>query len=253
MAKSGVIDEITAHRALEGLPNAWVDLAYGRIGREEALERARSQEPEALAERTMRMLTPPTAAESKARMELLLGRLEPERRARRPWIPGGVAVLAAVAAVALVLIVPREPAERPFDAGYELELSEWVASERGPAEPKVGSDDVWTYRVDRPIAIRLRPGSRVVEPVGVRAFAQSGGRAAIVLPIEPAPVDGGVTDIRGLPRDWGLEPGRWRLTLVVGPPDDLPDELADVRMDEAAPYDVQSVQIEITEPAPDIP
>lgn len=251
MAKSGVIDEITAHRALEGLPHAWVDLAYGRIGSEEALERARSQEPEALAERTARMLTPPSAAESKARMAVLLGRLEPERRARRRWIPGAVAVLAAVAAVALVLVVSREPAERPFDAGYELELSEWVAIERGPAEP--AADDVSTYRVDRPIAIRLRPRSRVVEAIGVRAFAQSGGRAAIVLPIEPLVVGGGVMDIRGLPRDWGLEPGRWRLTVVVGPPDGLPDALSDVRLDEAAPYDVQSTWLEITEPAPDIP
>jgi len=254
MAKSGVIDEITAHRALEGLPEVWADLAQGRIGRAEALEQARQLEPVELAERTARMLTLPTAAESQARLRALLDAheagLRPKPRSRR-WLHGGAVALAAAAAV-LLFVVVREPPERPFDADYGIELFQWVAVERGPS-PETAKGEVWTYRMDRPIEIKLRPGPRVSTVIDVRAFAQRGSEAAIALPIEPVMLGGGVVEIQGLPSDWGLEPGRWRLTLVVGPPDGLPRELANVRTDEAAPYDVQSTWVEIEESAPEIP
>ena len=90
--------------------------------------------------------------------------------------------------------------------------------------------------------------------VDVKVFATRGDREAeIVLPIEPRIRSGGVVEIEGRPQAWGLEPGRWRLTLVVGPTEGLPDALADVRRDADAPYDVQSAWIEIEEPTSEGP
>lgn len=268
MAKSGVIDELTAHRALEGLPGVWMDFAHGRVGRDEAVARAREEEPEALAERTARMLTPPTAEQSRARLQALLTASFPERElASRPvarprrWLPASVAVLAAAAAVLLVLVVPREPSERSFEASYEVVPGRWVAVERGPVErapiehggDPEADDEVWTYRMDRPIELSLRPASRVVEAIDVRAFAARDDGTTIVLPIEPVMKGGGVMEILGRPRQWGLEPGRWRLTLVIGPPDGLPHALAGVRTDEDAPYVVESLWIELEESATEAP
>lgn len=258
MAKSGVIDQITAHRALEGLPGVWADLACGRIGADEALEQARREEPQALAERTARMLTPPTAAAAKARLEALLEHV-PERPAvvplpvarSRRWLPGGVAVLAAAAAV-LLLIIVRGPSQPPFEGEYGLELHRSLAVERGPdAEPT--ASEVWRYRMDRKIEIALRPGHRIALAIDVRAFAQRGDEAPIVLPIEPRMKGGGVVEILGRPEEWGLSPGRWRLTFVVGPASGLPEALADVSQDADAPYDVQSAWIEIEERDPRAP
>lgn len=255
MAKSGVIDQITAHRALEGLPGVWADLACGRIGTAEALEQARQAEPDELALRTARMLTPPTAAQAKARLEALLEHVPeqpvvvplPMARSRR-WLPGGVAVLAAAAAVLLVVMV-RGPSQPPFEGEYAVELHRSLAVERGPdAEP--AASEVWRYRMDRTIEISLRPSHRIAAAIDVRAFAKRGDEAAIALPIEPRMKGGGVVEILGRPGEWGLSPGRWRLTFVVGPASGLPDALADVSQDADAPYDVQSAWIEIEERAP---
>lgn len=257
MAKSGVIDEITAHRAIEALPGVWVDLAHGRVGREDAVARARAEEPEALVERTGRMLTPPTAAQSQARLQALLTACYPEpevasRPVARPrrWLPAGVAVLAAAAAVLLVLVVPRGP--EPFEAGYEVELGRALEVERD-ASPEPSADAIPRYRVDRTLELALRPGHRVVESVAVRAFAVRGDAPAIVLPLEPLDKGGGVLRIQGRPQAWGLGPGRWRLTFVVGPPEGLPDVLADVRTDAEAPYDVTSTWVELEEAASGAP
>jgi hypothetical protein len=248
MAKSGVIEEITAHRALEGLPGVWADLAHGRIGRAEALAGARLLEPEELVERTARMLTPPTAAESKARLEVLLGRLvaEPQAKPRaRRWIPGGVAVLAAAAAVLLVLVVPRE---RSFDAGYELGLDGALVLQRdvdpGP------TDELPRFRIDRPVSWTIRPAHRVTEAIDVRAFAKLAEGHEIPLRITRKITSSGVVEISGTPRAWGLEPGPWQLTFVVGPPDELPDEPSSVRLDAEAPYDVDQGWIQVLPAAP---
>lgn len=254
MAKSGVIDEITAHRALEGLPDVWADLACGRVGPAEALEQARRDEPEALAERTARMLTPPSAAQAKARLDALLEHV-PERsnvvplpvaRSRR-WLPGGVAALAAAAAVLLVLVT-RDPSQPEFEGEYVIELHRGLAVERGPgSEPTAG--EVVHYRMDRTAEIMLKPRHRLATSIEVRAFAQAGDEAAIVLPIEPSMKGGGVVEILGRPDEWGLSPGRWRLTFVVGPASGLPDALADVSADADAPYEALSAWVEIEERA----
>jgi hypothetical protein len=249
MPKPGVIVELAAHRALESLPLAWIDLAHGRIGTGEAIERVRAQEPVALVERTARMLTPPTAAQSQARMKALLeacGLTEPRRPARsRRWAYGSVAALAA-AAVLLLVVVPRQPAPTPFDAGYQLELGRALASERDV--DAATTDQAPRFREDRTIELVLRPGRRVSEALDVRAFAKRGDEAAIVLTLAPRINTAGVVTIMGQPRAWGLGPGRWRLTLVVGPAAALPDAPADVRADPEAPYDVAEAWIEVLPP-----
>lgn len=248
MPKTGVIDELAAHRALERLPEAWVELAYGRIGTDEAIASARSQEPATLVERTARMLTPPTAVQSQARLQVLLAACGPAERPRtarpRRWLFGGVAALAA-AAMMLLLLVPREPPPAPFAAGYELELGRALASERDVAP---GSADVVPqYRMDRTIELVLRPGRRVSERLAVRAFASRGDEPVLVLPIEPHINPAGVVEITGQPRAWGLGPGRWRLTLVVGPAAGLPNAPSDLQRGSDAPYEVEEAWIDVLE------
>lgn len=248
MPKTGVIDELAAHRALERLPEAWVDLAYGRIGPDEAIASIGAHEPAALAERTARMLTPPSTEQSQARLRQLLDACGPStpRPVARPrrWLVGGAAALAA-AAMVLLLLVPREPAPAPFSAGYELELGRALTSERDVVpEP---ADAVKQYRMDRSIELVLRPGRRVAEALEVRAFASRGDEPPRVLPIEPRINPAGVVEIVGQPRAWGLEPGRWRLTLVVGPAAGLPDAPTDLRSDPDAPYEVREAWIDVLE------
>lgn len=272
MAKSGVTDQIAAHRALQSLPAVWAELAQGRVSPEEAIERAKVQETEALVERTARMLVPPTTAQKQARLQALLDAAarpseaeaapasEPATAAEpasatviRPkrWMFGGVAALAAAAAV-LLLVMPRGAELPAFEAGYELEARRALEVERD-ASSKRAADDVPRYRVDRTLELALRPGHRVVESVEVRAFAARGDETAIVLPVEPRSKGGGVLTIEGTPRAWGLQPGRWRLTFVIGPAEGLPDALDDVRMDAEAPYDVTSTWVEIEEAASEAP
>ncbi len=248
MPRTGVIDELAAHRALECLPEVWVDLAYGYVGPDEAMASAGAREPPALVERTARMLTPPSADRSRERLRQLLeacGPSTPRPTARpRRWLVGGAAVLAAAAMVVL-LLVPREPPPAPFSAGYELELGRALAGERDVAPG--GGDAVKQYRMDRSVELVLRPARRVTEALGVRAYASRGDEPARVLPIEPRISSAGVVKVVGQPRAWGLEPGRWRLTLVVGPEAGLPVAHADLRSDPEAPYEVREAWIEVVE------
>src|SRR5690606_3100081 len=135
-------------------------------------------------------------------------------------------------------------------AGYELELDRALARERdAPERP----NETPRYRVDRALQLTLRPAHRVTEAIGVRDFASRRGEPPIVLPIEPRVSPLGVVEILGQPREWGLSPGRWRLTVVVGPPSGLPETVPQVRMDADASYDVQQAWIEILEDAPERP
>lgn len=246
MPKSGVVDQITAHRGLASLPDVWVDLAHGRISPEEALGRAEGVEDAELAQRTARMLTPPTAAQTQERLRAALGHHDADahvptstspRRSGR-WIVG---VVALVAAMVLLVIMPRvQPGVGAFEAGYRLELGGAVAAER---------DDVPRFSIDRPVVLTLRPAHRVIEAVDVRAFATQPDGSERELPIEPHASPEGEVEIVGEPGAWGLDPGRWKLVVVVGPPAGLPETEADVRTSPAEPYDVQEAWIEVLETA----
>lgn len=252
MGKTGIIDELAAHRALDQLPQAWVELAHGRIAGDEAIAIASPEEPRALVERTARMLTPPTAAQRQAHLSRLLeacATAEPRPVARpRRWLYGGVVALVA-AAMVLLLVMPRQPLPTPFDAGYELELGRGLASERdvdaAAAVPR--------YRMGGTVELVLRPRGRVTEALDVRAFATRGDDAAITLPIEPRTNPAGVVEILGQPRAWGLAPGRWRLTLVVGPAEGLPHALTDLWPGPDAPYEVREAWIDVLEEAAPVP
>jgi hypothetical protein len=146
----------------------------------------------------------------------------------------------------LLLLVPRQPPPAPFSAGYELELGRALASERDAVPP--GMEDAATrYRMDRAMELVLRPERRVSEPLEVRAFARRGEEPSRPLSIEPRINPAGVVEIVGTPRALGLEPGRWRLTLVVGPAAGLPDAPADLRPGPKAPYEVREAWIEVLE------
>jgi hypothetical protein len=248
MPKSGFIDEISAHRGLETLSEVWIDLAYGRVSQNEAVRRAGSQEPADLVERSARMLSRPTALQSQARLQRLLDEHFTAPRVARPrrWIYG-VAALAAAAAV--LLFMPLRPTPHGFDAGYELELPGALADER---DVGATADAVQRFRLDHDVSWTMRPGHRVDEGVDVRAFAKGADGHTIILRPETRKT-AGVVSLRGRPRAWGLEPGRWQLTVVVGPPGGLPDQLADVRMDDDAPYDVAQAWIDAVEGASERP
>jgi hypothetical protein len=196
------------------------------------------------------MLTPPTAAEARARLEVLLEGLGPERRVEprsRRWIPG-VAVLAAAAAVLLVLVVPRGPSEQPFDAGYEVELGGALVLERDAVPGP--TDELSRFRMDRPVEWVLRPAHRVERAIAVRAFGKPVSGHEIPLRIEWKHNAAGLVYITGEPQTWGLQPGPWQLTFVVGPPATLPDEPSSVRLDDEAPYDVDQGWILVLPAAP---
>jgi hypothetical protein len=252
MPKTGIIDELAAHRALHQLPEVWLDLAHGRLAGDAAIASATAQEPRALVERTARMLTPPTVAQRQARLHALLEasatvELRPVARPRR-WLYGSVVALVA-AAMVLLVVMPRQPLPTPFDAGYELELGRGLASERdvdaAAAVPR--------YRMDRTVELVLRPSRRVTEALDVRAFGTRGDDPAITLPIEPRINPAGVVEILGQPRAWGLGPGRWRLTLVVGPAAGLPHALTDLEPGPDAPYEVREAWIDVLEEAAPAP
>lgn len=258
MRHSGIVDEISAHRGLASLPAVWEELAHGRVSTDDALRRASGLEAAELAERTARMLVPPTTAQSRARLQALLDQHVPVASApaapsrSRRWLPGVVAMVAVAAAVVL-LVVPRlRPApSEAFEAGYELELGRSLASERDA--PAVSAGEVPRFRVDRALELTLRPAHRVTEAVDVRIFATDGGGRTIVLPVEAKTSARGVVTVLGRPDAWGLTPGRWRLTVLVGPAAGLPHAATDVRADPRAPYDVQERWIEVLPPAPAMP
>jgi len=157
----------------------------------------------------------------------------------------------AAAAMVLLLVLPRGPTPAPFAAGYELELGRALVSERD-VEPGAAAA-IPRYRMDRTIELVLRPGRRVTEPLDVRAFATRGDEAAITLPIEPRINAAGVVEILGQPRAWGLAPGRWRLTLAIGPAAALPDDPADLEPGPDAPYEVREAWVEILDQAAPAP
>lgn len=257
MSKSGAPEEIAAHRGLTSMPEAWVDLVHGRLSADQARSQALADESPALAERSARMLSPPSGAQSRARLDALLDAHFPAPPSRSTSGPLVLGVVAMAAAAALLLVMPRslpEPEGPAFEAGYALELHRALALEReadsgidpdpDAAEPRP------QYRADRRVQLTLRPAHRVSGPVAVRAFAADPRGHTRVVPVEPTISALGVVEILGTPRAWGLTPGPWQLTLVVGPPATLPQAAAQVRDDDRAPYDVQRAWIEVLAEAP---
>ncbi|MCX4240449.1 hypothetical protein [Paraliomyxa miuraensis] len=251
MRRSGAVDQLTAHCGLASLPDAWVDMAHGRLSAKEATRRAREiEEDETLVRRTARMLQPPTAAQSKARQQVVLDQWSAglDQNAEPAPIPSSgrwiFGVVSLMAAAVLLVVVPRaRPGVGRFDAGYALELDRALAVQRDPGQEEA----VARYRMDRPIQFRVRPKYGVIETVDVRLFAVRTDGLTVPVAVESKISDRGVVEVLGTPRAWGLLPGRWTLTAVVGPPSGLPSAMGNVRMVPDAPYDVDQADIEVLE------
>ncbi|MEM9458601.1 MAG: hypothetical protein AAGF11_30780 [Myxococcota bacterium] len=269
MSSSGAPDELAAHRGITSMPEAWVDLAHGRASPQQALEQALAHEPEALAQRSARMLVPPSATQSRARMEALVEAWTdapsderpspslslPSRSASGRWILGVVVMAAAAVLLLVVPQPPPEPVAPPFEAGYALEFHRMLARDRAVTPRPEGERprherERPRYRLDRRIELTLRPAHAVRETIDARAFAIRTDGRTVVLPIEPRITPQGVVEIIGQPRAWGLSAGDWQLTLVVGPPGLLPLTAAEVRTDQSAPYEVEQAWVQLLPVAP---
>jgi len=249
MRSSLAIDELSAHHALTALPEIWLDLAHGQVSADEAAAAMEGEEPPELVERSKVLFLPPSAADEERRLEALLHTHfpAPARRRAPRWMQAGVVALAAAGLV--MVLMPRDPP--PFDGGYSLALSPGYLEERD--EP-VATGEVVRYHEQQRIELLLRPRDRVEATVGAVAFAVGEGGAAEVLRIGPEINAHGVVVIAGTPAALGLSAGRWRLVVVIGPPEHLPRVYEGVQDDAEAPYDVRTAEVEIvTTPDPPSP
>jgi hypothetical protein len=241
MRSSLAIDELSAHHALATLPEVWLDLAHGRISANEAAAAMEGEEPPELIERSKLLFMPPSAEAEERQLEALLRAHFPEpARSRVPrWVQSGVVALAA-AGLVLMFWPVAPPSPLAFDGGYSLDLSPGYLEQRD--EP-VAVGGITRYREEQRIELVLRPQETVDEAVGAVAFAVGSGSA--VLRIEPVVNEHGVVVITGTSASLGLPPGRWRLVVVVGPPEHLPRAYEGVQDDADAPYDVCTAEVEI--------
>lgn len=257
MKEPSIADDLAAHRALESLPEPWLDLAQGHIDPAQALEAMRSQEPAELAERSARMFTPPSREQIQARLDAILathfsrGPDErtasrepdvaslPDARTRRRPSPWLLAALPALAAILLLLLLPSS--RPPFAAGYTLDFQRSLAQLRGSE-----AEAIPRYREDRDIAVVLRPADRIEGPVDVRVFARGRDGHVLALPVRPVVNESGVIDLLGSAEAWGLDVGTWELTFVIGRPGDLPDRLPGARdRENDVPYETRTAVIEV--------
>lgn len=240
MRSSLAIDDLSAHCAHNALPEVWLELAHGRISSAAAAAAMEGREPAELVERSAVLFEPPSAEAEARRLEALLRAHfpAPARRRRVPrWVQAGVVALAA-AGLVLVLVPTRAPR---FDAGYGLALSPGHLEER---DDPGRAEGITRYREGQRIELRLRPRATVEEEVSAVAFAVAAGRGTR-LRAEPEVNAHGVVVIAGTPEALGLAVGRWRLVVVVGPPERLPAAYEDVQTDAEAPYDVVEGAVEI--------
>lgn len=248
MQASHSIDQLAAQRALDSLPVAWVDLAYGRVSADEASERAREVgESEALIAGSRVLFGPSTEQDERLLAQLLDQHFPQQTGTGSGWRQGLVVLLAASLLLVLMPYLFRGGSVPAFEGEYEMTLERAYRPERG-AQPQAAN----VYVEGRKIGLRLQPGSAVSENVGVKLFAASQGRH-LELNATPNVFDGGVIEIVESTDDLGLSVGTWQLTVVVGPSEHLPHEFPQVKADdEDAPYDVMTAQIEIV-PAEDPP
>jgi len=247
------IEALVAHRALRVLPTIWLDLAHGQVSPEHAARVARETEPEALVKHSLLLFAPPSS-ESDERLLALIATHDHASvhvLERRQWIYGGLAAVAAVAAVFLLLMVSRigHEAPPPFDEGYALILNPEhqhrpVHEFRDRSDPPPSRAHV-VYPEHGTVEILLRPETDVSTAINVEIFATTAERN-FALSFEPEINEHGVIKIVATTDELGLSVGRWSLTAIVGPPEHLPTTLETVPIgDVDAPYQILSFEIEI--------
>lgn len=246
MRSSIGIQELSAHCAHLSLPEAWLDLAHGRISAEEAAAAVADEEPAELVERSKLLFAPPSVEEDERRLELLLQAHfpVPVRRRVPQWLLGGVVALAAAGLV--LVLMPRGP--QPFEGGYAMTMSSGYLEERGESG---ASDGVTRYLAGQRIELVVRP-REAEQGVDAVAFAVTEG-GGTRLSVEPEIKESGVVVLAGTPEALGLPLGRSRIVVVIGPPEHLPEAYDERVQDGAeAPYDVVDAAVEIVA-APDRP
>lgn len=133
---------------------------------------------------------------------------------RRAAIGAGVAVIAAAAAV--MLLVPRRAGELP---AFAMSVEGGTHNMRSAP----GEDVVNLVPGDR-VAVTVRPAARVNRALGARTFLYGEGQSVEWKGPVAVSEAGGVRLLAPadeLLRDAG--PGRWKLCVVVGDPESLPD------------------------------
>lgn len=247
MRSSLAIDELSAHRAQSAIPEAWLDLAYGRMSVDDAAAAMEGLEPPELVERSKALFVPPSAEDEERRLEALLQAHfpAPVRRRVPRWLQSSVVALAAASLVLVIAQQIRRPP--PFDRGYELWMSPGSLEER--EEPETTSE-VERYRMGQRMELFVRPHGTVTGVSAVAFVVTASGSTR--LRTEPVINEDGVVTLTGTPETLGLPLGRCTLVVVIGPREHLPASLGDgdVQDDAEAPYDVVERVVEIVA-APD--
>lgn len=143
----------------------------------------------------------------------------PLRRRPRLW----TAFAGTLALAAAILLWVRLDAP-PELARYSVEVrSTSVNVDRAPAAPAVAH----RYRLDSTLDLVVAPERAVSQPVALRVLARdAGGRERLLTPPVARNAEG-VFSLRGrLDAVLPLEPGVWRLDLIVTPEGDAPRDAA---------------------------
>lgn len=135
------------------------------------------------------------------------------------WLWKAAAATAAAAA-ALFLFV-RTPAPLPALPAYTAHLSVGAQSSRGTAEPSSGLP---VFIPGTRLTLDLRPEQAVAESVEAQAFLARGADIFLWKPEPPLDLPpGGAVRLQGrLGEEIRLQPGEWRIWIVVGRPGKIP-------------------------------
>ncbi len=240
MPDRAVAETLGAHMALSS-PTAelWRRVALGELSPDEAEatvlggrtdEGARDE-----AERARRVFAPVAEARREALLEQLLVRRRadddavtlPDRPARtrarqghgRATAAAAIGVVAALAAVLLLWVLPRTP--DTFAAEYELELAGMTEGMRGADPSQEPPGEIPTFATTGTIRVGLRPADPVEGPIEIAGFARSASGTVLPLSLEAVVRPSGKVDVE-VPASALGHADTWELSFAVGRPEALP-------------------------------
>lgn len=240
MDDRGVAETLGAHMALSS-PTAelWRRVAHGELsadaaaqavlaGRTEVSDREREE-----LERAKLVFAPVAEARRDALLEQLLAKRRADdevvsladRAARtdarrgRGWGAASIGVVAALAAMLVLWVLPGAP--ETFAGKYELELSGMTAGTRGTDPPPLRPGELPTFATTGTIRVGLRPEDEVAGPIEVVGFARSEWGEVLPLALDEVVHASGMLDVE-VPVSALGQAGTWELVFAVGRPDDVP-------------------------------
>lgn len=210
------------------LDERWDRLSAGELTPEEEAELialAETSEEAREAYEAFRPLGP----EFQARVVSVIQAQEPKARVlpfRRAATRYGGWVTGALAAAAALFLVVRNPASPPLP-GYEAHLNGGAREYRGATEPSSG---IPVFVPGTQLILDVTPQQAVTGPLEAHAFLARGADIVAWEPEPPLKVSSqGTVRLRGmLGQEIRLEPGEWKIWIVIGRPGKLPsaDEIA---------------------------